>query len=175
MIAVSFLIAKGENTMKDTMKETIETILKKWNLLEAFEKAQGGKFHLSIKNPPFMDLVIEKVGDDQISVAHYGEQNGDAMRDPEVVFRLPDWTPLYIQQDYMGTFRETHDENGNPIPHEVASLKSFCATWAKNLRDQKFTTRGTASSMTHARLLNPEAAPDAHLEAQYEDRTGDDE
>ena len=43
MIAVSFLIAKGENTMKDTMKETIETILKKWNLLEAqYEDRTGG-------------------------------------------------------------------------------------------------------------------------------------
>jgi len=154
------------------MKEIIEAILKKWNLLEAFEKARGGEFHLCITNPPYMELVIEKVDSQQISVAHYGELNGDAMRDPEVVFRLPDWTPLYIQQDYMGAFRETHDENGNPIPREVASLKSFCATWAKNLRDQKFAARGKAISSTHAHLLNPAPAPAAHLEADYEDRTG---
>ncbi len=160
---------------KTTMQEVVSEILKKWNLLEAFEKARGGRFHLKIVNPQYMDLVIEKVDSNQISVAHYGEQNGDAMRDPEVVFRLPEWTPLFIQQDYMGTFHETHDENGSPIPREVASLQSFCATWAKNLRDQKFTTRGKAVSSTHAHLLNPGAAPDAHLEAQYEERSGGDE
>ncbi len=157
------------------MKETIEAIFKKWNLLDAFAKAQGGEFHLKIENAPYIDLVIEKVDSNQISVAHYGEMNGDAMRDPEVVFLLPDWTPLYIQQDYMGSYRETRDENGNFIPREVASLKSFCATWAMNLQNQKFTTRGKVSSLTHARLLNPEAAPDAHLEAQYEERSGGDE
>lgn len=154
------------------MKEIIEAILKKWNLLEAFAASGGGEFHLKIVNPPYMDLVIEKVDRNQISVAHYGEQNGDLMRDPEVVFRLPDWTPLWIQQDYVGSYRETHDENGNPIPRAVESLKSFCAMWAKNLRDQKFLARGKAVSSTHAHLLNLAPAPDAHLEADYEDRAG---
>jgi len=139
---------------KTTMPEVVSEILKKWNLLEAFEKACGGEFHLCITNPPYMDLVIEKVDSQQISVAHYGEMNGDAMRDPEVVFRLPDWTPLFIQQDYMGVYRETHDENGDPIPRELESLKSFCATWAENLHSQKFTAGGTAKSLTHGHLLD---------------------
>ena len=41
-----------------------------------------------IENPPFMLLVIESLpergpnGHRALSIAHYGEQNGDAMRDP---------------------------------------------------------------------------------------------
>jgi len=162
--------------MSQKMKEVVTEILKKWDLLEAFENAPGGRFHLKIKNPPYMDLVIEKVDSKQVSVAHYGEMNGDLMRDPEVVFRLPDWTPLYIQQDYLGVYRETHDENGNPIASEVVSINRFCdQTWAPNLLHQKFNSpeRAIAESLTHGSLLNPNATPDAHLEAEYEDRSGD--
>ena len=48
--------------------------------------------NLRIENPPFMRLVVEVVGMPfpngtcEVSVAHYGEQNGDAMRDPELTF-----------------------------------------------------------------------------------------
>ena len=44
-------------------------------------------FHLKIENPPWQDLVIEDIqqrgpnGFLTISVAHYGKQNGDLMRD----------------------------------------------------------------------------------------------
>jgi hypothetical protein len=41
-------------------------------------------------------------------VAHYGEQNGDLMRDPEIVFEVvaDHWQPVSIQQDYVGSYRE---------------------------------------------------------------------
>ena len=51
-------------------------------------------FCLSIVNEPYMRLVIEDIqipgpdGYPTLSVAHYGEQNGDAMRDPEMLFEL---------------------------------------------------------------------------------------
>lgn len=65
-------------------------------LLEILRKAGGWHPGLWIKidNAPFMDLVIEAVGSPGpdglpvISVAHYGIQNGDAMRDPEMCFEL---------------------------------------------------------------------------------------
>ncbi len=50
--------------------------------------------YLRIENPPYMALVIEAMpelgplGAPAISVAHYGEQNGDLMRDPEMCFEL---------------------------------------------------------------------------------------
>ena len=60
-------------------------------------KQAGGWHHglyLKIENPPYMALVIEATDESgpcglpAISVAHYGEQNGDLMRDPEMCFEL---------------------------------------------------------------------------------------
>jgi hypothetical protein len=60
-------------------------------------QAAGGwhhGLHLRIENPPYMALVIEATDESgpcglpAISVCHYGEQNGDAMRDPEMCFEL---------------------------------------------------------------------------------------
>ncbi len=48
--------------------------------------------YLRLENPPFMRLVIEVIGGPypngayELSIAHYSEQNGDAMRDPEITF-----------------------------------------------------------------------------------------
>ena len=44
-------------------------------------------------NPAYMPVVIEKVGrlpgyGEVISIAHYGEQNGDLMADPEMEFTI---------------------------------------------------------------------------------------
>jgi hypothetical protein len=60
--------------------------------------AKAGGWHpglyLKTDNLPYMELVIEAVGEPgplglpAISVAHYGEQNGDLMRDPEMCFEL---------------------------------------------------------------------------------------
>jgi hypothetical protein len=46
-----------------------------------------------LESPGFMRLVIEHIGHgpsggELVSVAHYGEQNGDLMRDPEIVFEV---------------------------------------------------------------------------------------
>jgi hypothetical protein len=119
-------------------------------------KQAGGWHHglyLKIENPPFMALVIEATDESgpcglpAISVCHYGEQNGDAMRDPEMCFELglaggPHLNPFYWRNDYAGVeqwsrfIRETnycyhsqlHDE------HE-----RFAKLWDKNLREQGFT------------------------------------
>jgi hypothetical protein len=72
-------------------------------------------FHIKIDNPPHLVLVIEDIqqrgpnGSPLISVAHYGEQNGDLMRDPEIVFEIErhgeeiKMTPTYWRNDYVGT------------------------------------------------------------------------
>lgn len=54
--------------------------------------------------------VIEKTDKyDHISLAHYGRQNGDAMRDPEMLFALHKETqqfiPYYYRNDYIGMER----------------------------------------------------------------------
>ena len=68
---------------------------------------------ISIDNEPWMRLVIEVLpergpdGHVVVSVAHYGEQNSDAMRDPEMLFEVvnekggqPEFWPFYFRNDY---------------------------------------------------------------------------
>ena len=100
----------------------------------------------------YMPLSIEVVGTSAdgnrlISLCHYGEQNGDLMRDPEIVFEVHSATaaaePLSFQNDYMGLFQEVYryDDTGKKTHVKTrlkAELKSFARTWFKNLKDQSF-------------------------------------
>ncbi len=48
---------------------------------------------IRIPNPPYMTLTVENIGPGPrrlpaLSLCHYGEQNGDAMRDPEMCFEM---------------------------------------------------------------------------------------
>ncbi len=161
---------------KTQMETTIREILKKAGLESVFDKT--GEFHLKVENKHYMDLVVERHGQ-RVSVAHYGEQNGDAMRDPEMEFMLPGWKPAWIQQDPLGRYDEAISigEDGQMLVRRklLAELVSFAAMWARNIKAQKFAERGKFSSLTYAAELRPKVAPDAHLEAMYEElsQTGD--
>jgi hypothetical protein len=84
-------------------------------LLDILKRAGGWSpgLYLKIENAPYMALVIEATdesgpsGLSAISVAHYGEQNGDLTRDPEMCFELgfaegPHLEPFYFRNDYLG-------------------------------------------------------------------------
>lgn len=78
-----------------------------------------------------------------ISVCHYGLQNGDLMKDPEMVFK---WTgefgieiPTEFYNDYTGTVQETFPmQDGKEMinPQLIKELQAFTKTWVKNLRFQ---------------------------------------
>jgi len=79
----------------------------------------------------YMDLVIEKVAPGKVSVAHYYEQRGDLMADPEIVFRVDgeDWTAVeYTQHPHV------YQRNEEGLP----SAQSFSTKWSKNLHRQGF-------------------------------------
>lgn len=110
--------------------------------------------HIAIENPPFMRLVIEVLphrgpdGHRVISIAHYGEQNGDAMRDPEVCAEVvqgdegPVFWPYYFRNDCAGfeQYSRWRDGDGNHIclPARTRELEAFLLMWDRNLRDQGF-------------------------------------
>jgi len=83
------------------INEASKIILDKlWELAER----NGGYFKLN-NNPTYMPLSIEKLGKTVISICHYGEQNGDLMRDPEMLFwkdENGDYFPFYFRNDYTG-------------------------------------------------------------------------
>lgn len=120
------------------------------NLLELLGKAQA----LRIISDGFMPLSIEDIGvsaDGQrlIALSHTAEQNGDLMRDPEMVFAIHDWQeflaaePLSFRNDFMGIMQEVYryDDQGkrtHVVPRLKAELKSFARMWFRNLRAQGF-------------------------------------
>ena len=108
--------------------------------------------HLHIDNAPYMSLVVEALDESgpmglpALSVAHYGEQNGDLMRDPEMRFELglaggAHLSAFYYRNDYIGIEQWSRDVvDGNYI-HLIDLHKqheSFAKTWDNNLRLQDF-------------------------------------
>ena len=119
-------------------------------VLQIIEKAGGwnpGLF-LKIANAPYMDTVIEAIeegpsGLPSVSIAHYGEQNGDLMRDPEMCFELLDGEldPWYYRNDCVGVEQWSR----NNIRGQYVFLvllhqqhQRFAKTWDNNLRCQGF-------------------------------------
>jgi len=91
----------------------------------------------------FMPLVVERIAPNQISLCHYYKQNGDMMRDPEVVFftGYTQWVPLTFEQSpgvYQVTATVTDDNTAieTIAPGPQADLARFCRTWARNLQQQ---------------------------------------
>ena len=84
-------------------------------ILDILKRAGGWQpgLCLTIDNSPYMSLVIEAMDESgpcglpALSVAHYGEQNGDLMRDPEMCFELglaggAHLNPFCYRNDYIG-------------------------------------------------------------------------
>ena len=125
-------------------------------ILRILERAGGYRptLYLKIENPPFMALVIEvtpepgPTGLPAISIAHYGEQNGDLMRDPEMCFELTNplgngWTmmPFHFRNDYMGVeqYSRTRDDKTYTFyPDLLHQHEQFARMWDRNLRAQGF-------------------------------------
>ena len=123
-------------------------------ILAIIQKA-GGWHHglyLKIENPPFMALVIESTDESgpcglpAISVAHYGEQNGDLMRDPEMCFELGSADGLHLnvfsyRNDYVGVEQVSRAMVRGHYVY-LASLhqqhERFAQVWDNNLRLQGF-------------------------------------
>ena len=102
----------------------------------------------------YMPLSVEHIGQSDegnrlIAISHYGEQHGDLMRDPDMVFAIhtsaaPDMAePLSFRNDYLGLMQEVYRYNDSgKKTHVNARLKqeltSFARTWFTNLKDQGF-------------------------------------
>ena len=126
-------------------------------ILRILERAGGYRptLYLKIENPPFMALVIEATpepgpcGSPAISIAHYGEQNGDLMRDPEMLFEMRrkagtlELDAYYWRNDYLGIeeYSSLRDNAALKRLHE-----SFARNWDRNLRAQGFLEAFTQTS-----------------------------
>lgn len=77
-------------------------------------------------------LVVEAIGDNHVSFAQYGEQNGDLMRDPEVVFHVAHGGvfPVYYRNDWVGV---EDDYERVPNDRKQKDLSIFCEEWLETL------------------------------------------
>ena len=125
-------------------------------ILQILQKAGGFRptLYLKIENSPYMSLVIEAtpepgtLGLPGLSVVHYGEQNGDPMRDPEMCFELSNPLHLgfslvsyYWRNDYVGIEQYSRSIQGDNYVFDsdlYAEHENFAAQWDRNLRSQGF-------------------------------------
>ncbi|GJQ40479.1 MAG: hypothetical protein JETCAE02_28910 [Anaerolineaceae bacterium] len=80
-----------------------------------------------------------------ISVAHYFEQNGDLVPDPEVELHYPTWTPTAITQA-IGYRREKFITRMKDMvlvdTRFDREVSSFLSMWARNIQAQGWAQRG---------------------------------
>jgi len=114
----------------------------------------GGVQAVRITVPGFMPLSVEKIGFSEdgsrlVSLCHYGEQNGDLMRDPDIVFLFhngPDGAaaePVSFRNDYLGIVQDVYRYDGtgrrtHVVPSLKQDLKEFAESWFANLKEQGF-------------------------------------
>jgi hypothetical protein len=114
----------------------------------------AGARAVRITVPGYMPLSVEEIGTRRdgnrlVSLCQYGEQNGDLMRDCDLVFMVTDLSdgaaaePVSFRNDYLGLSQEVYryDETGRRT-HVVSSLKQdlkeFARAWFVTLREQGF-------------------------------------
>jgi hypothetical protein len=114
----------------------------------------GGVHAVRIAVSGYMPLSVEEIGSSGdgyrlVSLCQYGEQNGDLMRDPDMVFlvyNFPDGAaaePVSFRNDYLGILQEVYryDETGrrtHVVPSLKQELKEFASDWFVTLREQGF-------------------------------------
>ena len=99
----------------------------------------------------YMAVHVEFIGENFVSVAHYGLQNGDMMRDPDMVFfRVvvngeTRWHAVSYRNDYVGVDQESVIfENGVPSKWSKRQQRdhtTFANQWMKNIREQQGANR----------------------------------
>jgi len=96
--------------------------------------------YMKLKASGFMDLILESIGKDCLSMGHYYEQNGDLMADPDMeIFIDKDKESLAaatFQQDNLAIYQNAYS-GGELIDGNLANeLNSFLKEWLTNISNQ---------------------------------------
>lgn len=99
----------------------------------------------------FMAVCVENIGQinynklpvDLISVTHYFEQNGDLMRDPEMIFvrlvlkRGNIYYPIYFRQDPAFEQYSVDTKKWTYDPEMQKEHAEFAEMWMRNIKEQQ--------------------------------------
>jgi N12 class adenine-specific DNA methylase len=130
----------GEGSGQGDRKEppTLEQRIYRKLRLFAAPILDGEACYMKLQAKGYEDLVVEAIGGEEYSIAHYYDQNGDSMRDPEITFTIDQENksihPASFLQDGIGVYYETEDA----APAMVKDLKEFMVQWFTNIKNQKF-------------------------------------
>ncbi|MBF0350933.1 MAG: hypothetical protein HQM11_07860 [SAR324 cluster bacterium] len=103
--------------------------------------------HKKYQSRCFEPLVVEKLETMEhgtvFSVAHYYEQNGDLIADPDMTFLLRhgEWYPMSYYQPAIGLYQEAIiNDNGKLLLREKlqSELAVFAGMWMSNIKEQGF-------------------------------------
>ena len=87
-----------------------------------------------------MPLCVERIGENEISIAHYFRQGGDSIADPEMTFRIDHekqtLEPLTFEQP--GLYQRVYPEPGKWIPRLRTDLNRFTNQWFHNIEQQEY-------------------------------------
>jgi len=99
--------------------------------------------HIVLKNEPYMKLHFEKLGENHFAMAHYYEQNGDLVADPDMEIKIHPELKMVEALTYQDSYgyRRVYPDSENPNLINVTakvSLNKFLAFWLKNIITQGF-------------------------------------
>ena len=117
------------------------------NSIVKMAKNANGYFKLDNTDSVFMPLSIDILGQNDknmnLSICHYGEQNGDLMRDPEMCFLFinENFYPYYFRNDYTGSENESLRFDNFMITGIRRNIYKghleFAEIWLKNIKHQQ--------------------------------------
>jgi rubrerythrin len=124
----------------------------------------------------FMAACVEIIGQaglgPLVSVAHYYEQNGDLMRDPDCVFIVgadQHVYPISYRQDGLGIDQEAayvEDGKWKIKPKMQADIATFCNQWMLNIAEQQDLGNETTKALDQRIESAFNAADAAHAQTQ---------
>lgn len=120
--------------------ETIFARLQELGILD--ENGMMKVEYMRFVSPGLMDLHVDRLFNDIISLAHNGIQNGDVMADPDMQIQIYPKTKsaeaLTFQNDYLGLFQEVYPGPGKYQPKLKRELNQFFNDWLKNIIEQGY-------------------------------------
>ena len=110
---------------------------------------EDGYIKIDNSNGSFMPVCVEQIFEIEtyriFSVAHYYEQNGDLLADPEMCFinikEVGSYLPSYFKQDNIGMEQESIIIENDVIKGYRAKMQadhtSFANMWLRNIKNQQ--------------------------------------
>lgn len=131
------------------MKTLNKTATATFNKCVKLAEQQNGYCIIDNTNNSFMPVVVEIIERDseekatKVSIAHYYEQNGDLMADPEMCFAIINGfiVPYFYKTDCNGVWQESVIYDGvsakKLYPYMQADHSNFANMWFMNIKRQQ--------------------------------------